>query len=69
MNQMLLDEARNMHNQYVNQPQNLLDLRSSAAALSPLNQAGSTSQTYTPGLLDYLSLGGQAFGSYMRGRG
>jgi len=69
MNQMLLDEARNMHSQYVNQPQNLLDLRSSAAALSPLNQAGSTSQTYTPGLLDYLSLGGQAFGSYMRGRG
>lgn len=62
MNQALLDEARGMFNAYVNQPQTLLDLRSSAASLSPLNRAGSTSQSYTPGLLDYLTLAGQATG-------
>jgi hypothetical protein len=65
MNQMLLDDARGMFNQYVNQPQNLLDLRSSAASLSPLNQAQSQSSSYTPGLFDYLSLGAQAFGGAM----
>jgi hypothetical protein len=65
MNQMLLDQARNMFNQYTNQPQNLLDMRSSAVALSPLNQATTTSRSYSPGLLDYLSLGSQAFGGWM----
>jgi hypothetical protein len=66
MNQMLLDDARGMFGQYVNQPQNLLDLRSSAAALSPLNQAGSSTSSYTPGLFDYLSLGAQSVGGAMR---
>jgi hypothetical protein len=78
MNQMLLDDARNMFNQFVNQPQNLLDLRQGAAAMSPLNQAGTTTTTgmttgagqtvgsYTPGLFDYLSLAGQAYGNYKR---
>lgn len=66
MNQMLLDQARQMFQQYTNQPQNLLDLRSSAASLSPLNQMQSQTSSYTPGLFDYLSLGGQALGGMMR---
>lgn len=65
MNQMLLDDARGMFNQYVNQPQTLLDLRSSAASLSPLNAAQTQSSSYSPGLFDYLSLGAQAFGGAM----
>jgi hypothetical protein len=65
MNQMLLDDARNMFNQYVNQPQNLLDMRSAAASMSPLNQAQAQSSSYTPGLFDYLSLGAQALGGSM----
>jgi hypothetical protein len=65
MNQMLLDDARGMFNQYVNQPQNLLDLRSSAASLSPLNQAQSQSSSYEPGLFDYLSLAAQTVGGGM----
>jgi hypothetical protein len=66
MNQMLLDDARGMFGQYVNQPQNLLDLRSSAAALSPLNQAGSSTRSYTPGLFDYLALAAQTASSMSR---
>ena len=65
MNQMLLDDARSMFNQYVNQPQTLLDLRSSAASLSPLNAAQSTSQSYEPGLFDYLALAAQTVGGGM----
>ena len=65
MNQMLLDDARNMFNQYVNQPQNLLDMRSAAASMSPLNQAQSQSSSYEPGLFDYLALAAQTVGGGM----
>jgi hypothetical protein len=66
MNQMLLDQARGMFGQFVNQPQNLLDMRSSAASMSPLNQSQTSQQGYTPGLFDYLSLGMQSLGGGMR---
>ena len=66
MNQMLLDQARGMFGQFVNQPQNLLDMRSSAASMSPLNQAATQQQGYTPGLFDYMSLAAQSFGGAMR---
>jgi hypothetical protein len=66
MNQMLLDQARGMFGQYVSQPQNLLDMRSAAASMSPLNQAVTAQENYTPGLFDYLSLGFQTVGGAMR---
>jgi hypothetical protein len=62
MNQQLLDDARAMFEQYVNQPQNLLALRTAAAGGSPLNAATSQTTTQKPGLLNFLGLGLQALG-------
>jgi hypothetical protein len=62
MNQQLLDDARAMFEQYVNQPQNLLALRTAAASGSPLNLAVSQTTTQRPGLLNFLGLGLQALG-------
>lgn len=57
LQQGILDQASGMYNNFVSQPLNILDMRSAAATGSPLNAAVTQTQTSTPGLFDYLSLG------------
>ncbi len=43
-NQALMDQARQMYEQYASQPQNILQMRLASLGMNPLNNAGTTTQ-------------------------
>lgn len=57
MRQQQLTDAMNQFYGYANSPQNALSTISGTLSGSPLNRAGTSTSQYTPGLLDWLSLG------------
>lgn len=62
LNQALLGGQNSMFNEYINTPQKLLELRLGALGVNPLNRAGTQTSSNTPGLMDWLSTGGQLAG-------
>lgn len=66
--QMILDKAGQQFQQTANQPASMLDMLLSATGMSPMNSERTQTQTYTPGLFDYLSLGAGTASSLMQGK-
>ncbi len=63
--QQLMTLAGGQYQNFMQRPQQMMDLLLSASGMSPLNNQGTQTETYNPGLLDYLGLGGQtAVGLY-----
>lgn len=56
LQQMILDRAGGQFSAVAGQPAGMLDMMMSAIGMSPLNNARTQTQSYTPGLFDYLSL-------------
>ena len=56
LNQLLIDAVKNQYGQYQQSPYNSIGLLSQALGASPVPQTTNTSKT--PGLFDYLTLGG-----------
>jgi len=56
MEQQRLNDARQLFMDYTNSPANMLQMLSSSLSGSPLNNNTTTSGTYKPGVMDFLSL-------------
>ena len=61
--QSIMDLAGGQTQGFTNQPQNILQMALSALGMNPMSGATTTTGTYNPGWLDYLSLGAQAAGA------
>lgn len=62
--QQIMGGAQGQYQQFMNQPQNLLNMQLQALGMNPLNNAVTQTSSYTPGLLDFLSLGAQGLGAW-----
>ena len=69
MNQRILDQATGQYDQYSNYPQTALATALAALQGNPLGAQNTTTQTTTPGMFDYLSLGAGMGSSYLGGKG
>lgn len=67
MMQGLLDAAQGKYDEYVNRPQEAIDVVLAALGGTPLNNARTQTSQYKPGLFDFLSLGTQLGGAYLGG--
>lgn len=65
--QQIMQDAQGNFQGFADQPLSLLAMRNAAASGSPLNAAVTQSQTSTPGLMDYLSLGAGVYSSALTG--
>lgn len=61
-NQQLLDQAQQMYNNFISQPQNILQMRLASLGMNPMNNTGTTTQTTQPGW-------GQMFGNLLGAAG
>jgi len=69
LQQALMAQSANQFGQYANSPQAALAPLLAALGVPPASQGGTTTQTTTPGLFDFLSLGLGTYGQVMGGRG
>lgn len=60
--QNLMNLANGQYQGLQQNPNNMLNILLNASGMSPLNNAGTTTNVSTPGLLDYASVGAQAYG-------
>ena len=67
LNQQVLGQANDQYGQYANQPGQSLQMLLAGLTGNPLSQNTTTTQTSTPGLLDYLSQAAGLGSSYMMG--
>lgn len=61
-NQMLLDQAQQMYNNFISQPQNILQMRLASLGMNPMNNTGTTTSQIEPGW-------GQMFGNLLGAAG
>lgn len=67
--QSIMDMAGQQFSGYTGSPAASLNMQLQALGLNPLQNATTTTQTSTPGIMDYLGLAAQLGGGYMNMRG
>lgn len=63
--QQIMGGAQGQYGNFMQQPQNLLNMSLAALGMNPMTAATTTTGSYRPGMLDYLSLGGGLLGSWL----
>lgn len=64
--QSIMDMAGGQYQGYVNQPKDILNMAIAALSANPMQNATTTTGSYSPGWFDYLSLGAQTAGGLRR---
>lgn len=63
--QQVMGGAQSQYQQFMTQPQNLLNMQLAALGMNPMTTATTTTSTNQPGLFDYLGLGGKMWGTWL----
>jgi hypothetical protein len=67
LQQALMSGAQGQYGQFMAGPQNMLSMMLQSLGMNPMNQTGTTTQKYNPGMFDYLGLGAQGLGAWRMG--
>lgn len=63
--QQIMGGAQGQYQNFMQQPQNLLNMSLAALGMNPMSAATTTTSSYNPGMFDYLQLGGNILGSWL----
>ena len=67
LTQALMGGAKQQYGEFMGRPQDMLSMMLQSLGMNPMNNTGTTTQSYNPGFMDYLGLGVQGLGAWRMG--